>query len=73
VERVDYSLMHKSALYSIANISSASRIVVTFHMRRSRGEMYSCHSCLCVSLSLATFPHYCMDPDVTEGNGRGAI
>jgi len=24
-----------------------------------------------VSLSLAAFPHYCMDPDVTWGNGRG--
>jgi len=27
--------------------------------------------CLCVCLSLAAFPHYCMDPDVTRGNGRG--
>jgi len=27
--------------------------------------------CLSVFLSLASFPHYCMDPDVTWGNGRG--
>jgi len=27
--------------------------------------------CLCVYLSLATCPHYCTDPDVTLGNGRG--
>ena len=26
---------------------------------------------VCVCLSLAAFPHYCMDPDVTWGNGRG--
>jgi len=26
---------------------------------------------VCVCLSLATFPHYCVDPDVTRGNGRG--
>ena len=29
------------------------------------------HSRLCVCLSLAAFPLYCMDPDVTWGNGRG--
>ena len=27
--------------------------------------------CVSVCLSLASFPHYCMDPDVTWGNGRG--
>ena len=27
--------------------------------------------CLCVSPSLAAFPHYCTDPDVTGGNGTG--
>ena len=46
-------------------------------MRHSRGEMYSGHCRLCVSvrlslsLSLAAFPHYCTDPDVTWGNSRG--
>ena len=24
-----------------------------------------------ICLSLAAFPHYCMDPDLTWGNGRG--
>ena len=43
--------------------------VVTFHLRCSRGEMYNGHSCVC--LSLAAFPHYCTDPNVTLGNGRG--
>jgi len=28
---------------------------------------------LSVCLSLATFPHYCTDPDVTWVNGRGAL
>jgi len=27
--------------------------------------------CLRICLSLAAFPHYCTDPDVTRGNGRG--
>jgi len=29
--------------------------------------------CVSVCLSVAAFPHYCMDPDVTWGNGRGAL
>ena len=37
--------------------------------------MYIGHSrlcvCLFVSLSLAAFPHYCTDPDVTWRNGTG--
>jgi len=35
--------------------------------QHSRGEMYIGHGrlCLCGCLSLAAFPHYCTDPDVT--------
>jgi len=33
--------------------------------------MYTGHGRLCVCLSLAAFPHYCTDPDVTLGNGSG--
>ena len=33
--------------------------------------MYSGHGRLCVCLSIAAFPHYCMDPDVSWGNSRG--
>ena len=29
--------------------------------------------CVSVCLSLAAFPHYCTDPDVTWGNGRGCF
>jgi len=32
--------------------------------------MYIGHGHLCVCLSLAVFPHYCMDLDVTWGNVR---
>jgi len=32
--------------------------------------VYIGHAHLCVCLSLAAFPHYCMDPDITWGNGR---
>ena len=37
-----------------------------------RDEMYISHGRLCVSvcLSVAAFPHYCADPDVSCRNGR---
>jgi len=42
--------------------------VITFRVSRSRREMYIGHARLCVCLlSIAAFPHYCMDPDVTWG------
>jgi len=43
----------------------------TSRMRLSRGEMCIGHTRLSVWLSIAAFPHYCTDPDVTWGNGRG--
>ena len=33
--------------------------------------MYSGHDHLCVCLCLVTFPHYCVDPDVTWKDDRG--
>jgi len=33
--------------------------------------MYIGHGRQCVCLSLATFPHYCTDPNVNWGNVRG--
>jgi len=33
--------------------------------------MYCGHARLCVCLSAAVRPHYCTDPDVTWGHGRG--
>ena len=36
-------------------------------------RVYSGHGRLCVCLSLAAFPHYCMDPDVTGGMVGGAL
>jgi len=35
--------------------------------------MYIVLARLSVCLSLAAFPQYCTDPDVTWGNGRGAV
>jgi len=52
-------------------------LLFTFHVRPSRSKMYIGHShlcvCLCVCLSLAAFPHYCTDPDITWRNGRDAL
>jgi len=39
--------------------------LITFRVRHSPGEMYIDNGRLCVCLSLAAFPHYCTDPDVT--------
>ena len=38
---------------------------------RRRRKMYCGHARLRVCLSAAVRPHYCMDPDVTWGRGRG--
>jgi len=45
--------------------------LIASRVRHRRGEMYVGHGRLCVCLSLAAFSHYCMDPDVSRGNGRG--
>jgi len=48
---------------------------VTFRVKRRRRQIYSGHVrlcvCLYVCLFLAVFPHYCTDPGVSRGNGRG--
>jgi len=45
---------------------------IIFRVRHSQDEMYIGHGRLCVSVcqSLTAFPHYCMNPDVTCGNGK---
>jgi len=45
--------------------------IITFRVSRRRREMYIGHARLCVCLSIIAFPHYCTDPDVSWGNGRG--
>jgi len=47
------------------------RLLVTFHGSRRWCKIYSGHARLHVSLSAATCPHYCTDPNVTWGNGKG--
>jgi len=49
----------------------AEALVITFCVNRRRRKMYCGHVRLCVCLSAAVRPHYCMDPDVTWGRGRG--
>jgi len=47
--------------------------IITFSVSRRPREMYCGHSrqCVCLCLSAAACPHYCTDPDVTWGSGRG--
>ena len=47
--------------------------LVTFRVSHRRREMYCGHPRLCVCLSAATCLHYCTDPDVTWGSGRGCF
>jgi len=59
---------------SFTELVEITIMLVTFRVRHSRGEMYIGHGQMCVCLSLAAFPyysHYCTDPDVSWGNGRG--
>jgi len=50
-------------------------LLIAFRVSRRRRQMYCGHArlCVCVSvcLSAVACPHYCMDPDVTWGSGRG--
>ena len=49
--------------------------VFTFCVSRRQRKVYCGHARLCVCLSVclsaAACPHYCTDPDVTWGSGRG--
>ena len=58
----------------------AIMFVVTFRVGRRLREMYCGHTrlcvCLCVCVCVCVCPrphaiHYCTDPDVTWGSGRG--
>jgi len=48
-------------------------LLITFCVSRRRRKMYCGHARLCVYVSVRgrIRPHYCMDPDVTWGRGRG--
>jgi len=54
-----------------AVLSADAGLLVIFRVSRRRRKMYCGHAHLCVCLSAAACPHYCMDPDVTWGSGRG--
>ena len=67
--------------YCCKYYSSTGNLLATFCVSRTRRTMYCGHArmcvcvcvsvCLCVCLSAAVRPHYCTDPDVTWGTGRG--
>ena len=65
--------LHTCQNLSPANMPVSS--VITFCVSHRRCKMNCGHARLCVCLSVclsaATCPHYCTDPDVTWGSGRG--
>ena len=67
-------LMFNQELHSsqLTDLSVSKLIcIITFCVSRRRRKMYCGHARLCVCLSAAVRPHYCADPDVTWGRGRG--
>ena len=54
-----------------ARAVSLRQLSYLLHFDRRR-EMCIGHTRARVCLSVVAFPHYCTDPDVTCGNGRGA-
>jgi len=58
------------ALLATVNKSNFTKLI-TFCASRRRRKMYCGHARLCVCLSAAVRPHYCMYQDVTWGRGRG--
>ena len=57
----------------LAEVWTVPVLFVTFRVSRRRREMYCGHArvCVCVCVSAAACPHYCTDPDVAWGSGRG--
>jgi len=71
-------LMHKKCheivIYTCPSCCKVRTSLVTFCVSRRRRKMYCGHASVCVvsvCLSAAVCPHYCMDPHVTWGSGRG--
>ena len=58
-------------MYCLLKVSVLGSLFITLRVSRRRCEMYCGHARLCVCLSTAACLHYCMDPDVTWGSGRG--
>jgi len=73
-------ILFGSGIYDV-RLTYVRSVRYTYISRESYGrrEMYNGHGRLCVCLSIsvclsfAAFPHYCTDPDVSWGNGRGAL
>ena len=68
-------LCYSDAITLLLLASLGDEVLIIFWVSRRRRKMYCGHArlCVCVSvwLSAAVRPHYCMDPDVTWGHGRG--
>ena len=72
-QMTDRPLVYSVLLQKHARLYWTFKVIIFRVSRRRRGEMYCGHArlCVCVCLSAAACPHYCTDPDVTWGSGRG--
>jgi len=55
--------------YICGLVNRVQFVIITFCVSHRRRKIYCGHSRVC--LSAAIRPHYCTDPDVTWGRGRG--
>jgi len=67
-EKFHFSILRIEVTRASRSLSQIAELLGTFHVRHNRGEMYSSQGLLSVCPS--SHSHYCMDPDVTRGNGR---
>ena len=65
--------VHSNVVLKYKFIGNKTKFIITFCVSRRRRKIYCGHArlCVCVSMSAAIRPHYCMDRDVTWGHGRG--
>jgi len=73
VKSVESVLRLEGSLWGERFVEEVGLVLITFRVCRRRREMYCGYARLCLSvcLSAAACPHYCTDPDVTWGSGRG--
>jgi len=72
---LSYTNTHCYNMPAQSSVALLSWAIFTFCLSRRRRKMYCGHArlcvCVCVCLSTAARPHYCTNPDVTWGHGRG--
>ena len=65
------SKLHSSHAHTRTHTETEFLLHFAWVIDHEKCIMVTCHVCVSVCLSAAVGPHYCTDPDVTWGSGRG--